>query len=263
MEIKIIATDIDGTLMNDNSEIPNEIFEIIKELSNRDIQFIVASGRQINNLKRIFKDVSREIIFIAQNGAYIEYENKVLFCDNIKKEVIVEILQLSSKLKLNPMLYTKDMVIITDTSCQFQRKLEKYNVEYTIDKNYCLDNICKVSLMAMDGIDIHKCKKDIESINGISAYISSKDMIDITNNQTNKGTALRYVQCFLNISPNETVVFGDSENDIDMFNSAAHSYVMNNADNHIKKNAQHIAPSNNDNGVITTINLILKTRYNL
>lgn len=263
MKIKIIVTDIDGTLMNDNSEIPNEIFEIINELSNRDIHFVVASGRQINNLKRIFKDVSRKIIFIAQNGAYIEYENNVLFCDNIKKNIIIEILQLSSRLNLTPMLYTKDKVIITDSSCQFQKKLEKYNVEYIIDKNYCLDNISKVSLMAMNGSDIHMYKKDLDSIDGISAYISSKDMIDITNNRTNKGTALRYVQCFLNISPNETVVFGDSENDIDMFNLAAHSYVMKNADNHIKKNAQHIAPSNNDNGVITTINLLLKAGHNL
>lgn len=254
----MIVTDIDGTLMNEKNEVSNEIFKIIKELSHRNIQFVVASGRQINNLKKIFGVVDEDVVFIAQNGAYIEYKNKTLFYDRIKKNIIIKVLELSSILKLKPLLYTKDIVVTTDSSCQLQRKLKKYNVEYTIDENYCLDDICKISLMAMDGTDIHKYKKEIESIDGISAYISSKDIIDITNTQTNKGTALRYIQYLSNITPDETVVFGDSENDIDMFDRAVHSYAMDNADSYIKENARHIAPGNNNNGVISTIKSILK-----
>lgn len=66
----MIVTDIDGTLMNEKNEVSNEIFKIIKELSHRNIQFVVASGRQINNLKKIFGVVDEDVVFIAQNGAY-------------------------------------------------------------------------------------------------------------------------------------------------------------------------------------------------
>lgn len=258
MAIKMIVTDIDGTLMNDNNKISDEIFKLIKELHHRNILFVVASGRHVNNLKNIFENVSEQIIFIAQNGAYIEYNNRILFYDIIKKNIIIKILEVSSKLHLYSMLYTKDTVIIKDTSYSFLTKLKKYDIDYKIDEKYNLNDISKVSLMSVGNIDIHKYKEYIEVIPGISSFISGTDIIDITNNMTNKGTALSQLQRLFSINSNETMVFGDSENDIDMFNLATYSYAMYNAEYNVKAKARYVAPSNNNNGVIYTINLMLK-----
>lgn len=252
----MVVTDIDGTLMNDNNEIPCNTSEYINVLIDNGVKFVVASGRHINNLKSLFGESSANIIFIAQNGAYVECNNSVLFYNTINREIINKILFLATALKLKVMLYTQNSVIITDESSLLQIKLKKYNVEYIINKEPDVDSVCKISLIATDDVDIYRCKNVLEQINGISVYVSNKDMLDITNNNINKGTALNLLQNLYGVTPKETAVFGDSENDIEMFKFSDFSYAMENADNIVKKHAQYIAPSNNNNGVFNTIKLL-------
>ena len=78
-------------------------------------------------------------------------------------------------------------------------------------------------------------------------------MIDITNMNTNKGTALKQIQKLYRISSKKTCAFGDSENDIDMFKYAFHSYAMGNAGDSVKKYASKVAPSNNKLGVVCVL----------
>ncbi len=255
MNIKLIVTDIDGTLMNDHNEIPCEIFQIIKYAHNHNIEFVVASGRLITNLKDIFKNACKDIIFIAQNGAYIESKGHTLFCDKINKDKVIAIMKQALEVDLKVMLYTETKIIVTDSSKVFLDKLNNYNVEYILSTSEEIDlnNICKISLMSVaESINIHH-KNLFSSIEGISVYISNEDMLDITNNHTNKGRALQYIQQMMNFSTDETVTFGDSENDIEMFRFSKYSYAMGNANENVKNSARYLAPCNNNNGVVSVL----------
>lgn len=68
--IKLIATDMDGTLLNSNGELNEEIYSIVGRLKGMGIKFAAASGRQLMSLKRKFEPVDEDIIYIAENGAY-------------------------------------------------------------------------------------------------------------------------------------------------------------------------------------------------
>ena len=71
--IKLIATDMDGTLLNDNGNINEKIFDLIQSLNEKDIKFAAASGRFYSQLSKNFEKVNTDMIFIAHNGALVKY----------------------------------------------------------------------------------------------------------------------------------------------------------------------------------------------
>ena len=92
--IKLIATDVDGTLVKDASpEIYPEIIEMVKELRRRDIIVCIASGRQYSSIEKLFKDVKDDLIFIADNGAHVKCRGKDLNIVNMNPEYLDELIK--------------------------------------------------------------------------------------------------------------------------------------------------------------------------
>ena len=80
--IKLVATDIDGTLIRESSSVlPEEIFDLIRELRKRDIYFAAASGRQYMGLKRLFAPVADQMLFISENGfsLFFDWSHTILY----------------------------------------------------------------------------------------------------------------------------------------------------------------------------------------
>ena len=75
--IKLIASDMDGTLLNNLKRVNPEFKSIIKELSSRGICFACISGRNYDRLSTIFKDINEDLIYVSDNGNYAEYKGEV------------------------------------------------------------------------------------------------------------------------------------------------------------------------------------------
>ncbi|MDE5897513.1 MAG: Cof-type HAD-IIB family hydrolase, partial [Clostridia bacterium] len=82
--IRFIATDLDGTLLDEEKRLPEEIFGLVEELASRGILFAPASGRQYANLKRIFAPVADKVVFICENGALVKYRGETLHMNPIR-----------------------------------------------------------------------------------------------------------------------------------------------------------------------------------
>ena len=85
--IKLIASDLDGTLLQGTGEISEEVVMQIKKLSQMGILFVAASGRQYPNLRRLFEPVKDEIAYICENGALVVYKDQVLHKDVFNKDL--------------------------------------------------------------------------------------------------------------------------------------------------------------------------------
>lgn len=86
--IKLIATDMDGTWLNDDKDYDREIFKReFKEMRKRDIKFVVASGNQYANLMTRFPDVIDQIYFVAENGALVAQGKQILHVDALSDEL--------------------------------------------------------------------------------------------------------------------------------------------------------------------------------
>ena len=90
--IKLIASDLDGTLLQGTGEISEEVVMQIKKLSQMGILFVAASGRQYPNLRRLFEPVKDEIAYICENGALVVYKDQVLHKDVFNKDLEEELL---------------------------------------------------------------------------------------------------------------------------------------------------------------------------
>ena len=258
--MKLVVVDLDGTLLTSNSQLPSEIHTIIDTLVSRNIYIAIASGRQINNIKKLFHN--DKLIYIAQNGSCVEVEGQEIFHNTISSGTVNKILTITAQIGLHALLYTKTNLYILSNNHIFTEKLLKYKVQYDelvdLDLMNIANDITKISIMSLKN-DIHNYREAFNCIDGINIAVSHKDIIDITSKGINKGSAVQLIQKLLALKSEDTIAFGDQENDIDMFKFAALSYAVENACERIKSQANYIIPSNDNMGVIIKLKEIIDT----
>lgn len=263
--IKLIATDVDGTLVKDSSrEAPDEIIEAIRHLTDQGIYFAIASGRQYGSIRKMFERSDRNLLFIAENGAHIIKDGRTLSCIKMKRDYVEEIMtDLRS-------LYEKDCHVVasTDKGCFLESKDE--NFIRLITESYRNDVQLTEDILGedVDFIKLAIYRKDSVRQLGESFLIpkwkdkvktcmAGEEWVDFMDFSVDKGNALRVLQQELGILPQETMVFGDNENDIGLMRAAVHSYAVENAKEIVKQAASHVCPAYFEQGVYQ----ILKTLY--
>lgn len=261
--IKLIATDMDGTLLDKDGKLPKDFMEILEQLDNKGVKFVVASGRPYTNLKKVFKPKSKELHYICDNGAVVVEESNISSINIINRGLVEEIIKVASEIPNVAVLLcgTKSMYH-SKCSEECMEEINKYYVEKIEmeDLSKVDDEIFKISICDLRGSKENSYPGLNDKFGeGLNVVVSGSVWIDITNKDVNKGVALEKIQKDLNISYEETMVFGDFYNDIEMLQKAYYSFVMENANEDMKQYGNFIAKSNYENGVIDAIqNYVLK-----
>lgn len=256
--IKLIATDMDGTLLDEKGNLPEGFFDIFHKLKENGIKFVVASGRPYYTLYENFKPISDELYYICDNGSCIAEENKKPKVDVMDKKQIEEIVKLCEDIP-NTTLILCGVKGAYHKPCDdsFLNEINKYYIKkYIVDDLLNIDDdifkitVCDLSISANNSYPIINEKFGEE----LKVVVSGELWVDINNKGVNKGYALEQIQKDENISFEETMVFGDFYNDIEMLQKAYYSFVMENANEDMKQYGNFIAKSNRENGVIQAIN---------
>lgn len=259
--IKLIASDMDGTLLTPSGEVPKEFFDIFKKLKEKNIEFIVASGRPYKTLYRDFKPISDELSYISDNGAMVVENGKVTALEIIPKNIIKKIINSCNKVKNITVVFcgVKSFYHLNCNKNTLE-EINKYYLEKTIIESYddIDDDIFKISICDMDNALTNSypiIEKDLKKYCKVS--VAGRFWTDITNKNVSKGSAIAKIQKLHSISKEETMVFGDYFNDVDMLKQAYYSYVMEDALDEVKAYGNFIAKSNKENGVLQVIKSIL------
>ncbi|TDT63687.1 Cof-type HAD-IIB family hydrolase [Fonticella tunisiensis] len=255
--IKLIASDMDGTLLNEHDKLSDEFFHIIEKLKKKNILFVAASGRQYYNLKNKFSKVKDDIIYVAENGSYVVYKNKELYSKTLDKEVVNSLIKIIRQIEgCEIILCGKKAAYVEKNYNDFIKEVEKYYLKYEIIENLeeVNDDILKIAICDFKG-SAENSNKILKPDWGdkLQVTVSAKIWLDIMDKGVNKGVAIKFLQEKFNIKPEETMVFGDYFNDLEMFKSAYHSYAMENAPEEVKRQARYIAGSYKRNGVLEVI----------
>lgn len=249
---------MDGTFLNSQHEVSPEFPEIYEELKKRNILFVPASGRQMLGITKYFGDKENEMAFIAENGGYMIYKNEELFVDKLEEQYVAEIINTIREIsgatvvvsgKKRAYYETENQEFI-DYIAQFYTGNQKLD-----DLTLALDDsIFKIAVYHPEGSEEHlyPALEKFQKYN-LEVVVSGKYWLDIMNKDINKGNALEKLQKTLNITPKQTMVFGDYMNDIEMLKKAEYSYAMENAHPSVKEAAKFEAASNNNFGVLKTI----------
>lgn len=255
--IKLIATDMDGTLLDENSQLPKNFFSILDKLDEKDVKFVVASGRPYPTLYENFKPVSDNLYFICDNGSYIVEPGKEPIISILDKDLVNNVVKTCEKLS-NTELILCGVKGTYHKPCsnEIEKEIDKYYINKTIvDTLFDIDDdIFKIAICDFNGSREHSYKllnplfgKDYKVV------VSGAVWVDINNKDINKGTALKKLQDDFSISYEETMSFGDFYNDVEMLQASHYSFVMENANDDMKQYGNFIARSNTEDGVIQAI----------
>lgn len=253
--IKFIATDLDGTLLDDNGELPEEIFGIIEQLNKKGILFSPASGRQYANLEKLFAPVKDKVLFICENGALVKYKGETLFSSAIDPALIPAAVNAVRNTSWGHIMLCCDGNAYIDDD--YPPFVEASKKAYTNCKEVkCLEdfigkeNACKLAVFDDDVMAETRMPFFNENIPLLKTVISGKRWCDIMSPVTNKGVAIRVIEEKLGIKKEEIIGFGDHMNDYEMLLECGKAYITENGYEPLKKEIGNVIPSNAEKGVI-------------
>lgn len=262
-KIKLIAFDLDGTLLNSKKEISERTRHCLKKVHENDIFVVPATGRAYHALPKSILEFTHISYFITSNGASLLDKNGKIIKSSYVCPSIADILL--KKVQNQPIMiefisngftYTEKKYVenlnlygITNTHAQYI-----YNTRHIIDdieqfmkekKNY-LENI---NLIFFNSTQRKEFFHDLSKQNEISVTFFSDKNLEITAKSATKGTCLNELCQSLHIRPQEVIAFGDNENDKDMLCFAGISVAMENASPNLKEISNFVTLSCDSDGV--------------
>lgn len=258
--IKLIACDMDGTLLDSRKRLPKALPDVLQKLKEKGVTFCVASGRQYASLRRDFEAFADDILFLCENGALVMQHDARVLIDPVDPSFITQIVTAARALEgVYPVVCRADVALIEKTaSPEFIRNTKMYypSVEVVDDLTALgrLTDVCKVAFYDEGDAQTHELPELQKRLEGpLAVILSGEHWVDVMKPGVNKGCAMRGIQQKLGLLPEECMAFGDYLNDCELLEAVGESYAMANAHPALKKLARHIAPSNDEDGVMRTV----------
>ncbi|GAB4057934.1 Cof-type HAD-IIB family hydrolase [Uliginosibacterium sediminicola] len=262
--IRLIACDMDGTLLDAEHAIHDEFWPLLDQLKARDILFCPASGRQYFNLLECFGPRSEELAFIAENGCLVMQGGRELSADCIAPGELAGLnaqaraLQ-AAGVELGAVLCGKRSAYIEARDAQFASIVARFyqRLEIVESLGDVQDEVLKFALHHAISSEAALQPHFARFRPALQVVVSGQNWLDIMPPAANKGRGLRNLQQALGIARSQTMVFGDFLNDLEMMDEADYAFAMANAHPQLKARARYHAPANTENGVVRCIRAVL------
>jgi len=261
--IKLIATDMDGTLLDPKGQLDLPRLEkILDKLDQCDIRFVIATGNEVHRMRQLLGHLAERVVLVVANGARI-FENNELIQAQTWDDAMVDRALAHFKGR-----EYQDQFVVTAMNGGFVKKgtvfteLDKFMTPEMIEKLYQRMNfvdefdsslfggVLKMSMVVGEERLDSVLQEVNDLFNGhVRAVSSGYGCIDILQDGIHKAWGLVELLKRWNLKPEQIMAFGDSENDIEMLELAGISYAMENAEEAVKRVATKVAPANSQAGV--------------
>ena len=263
MDIRVIATDMDGTLLDPKGQLDLPRLEkILDKLDQCDIRFVIATGNEVHRMRQLLGHLAERVVLVVANGARI-FENDELLQAQTWDDAMVD-----KALGHFKGRECQDQFVVTGMNGGFVKEgtvfteLDKFMTPEMIEKLYQRMNfvdefdsslfggVLKMSMVVGE----ERLDSVLQEVNDlfdgrVRAVSSGYGCIDILQDGIHKAWGLVELLKRWNLKPEQIMAFGDSENDIEMLELAGISYAMENAEEAVKEIATKVAPANSQAGV--------------
>lgn len=257
--IKLVLTDMDGTFLNNAGDFNRELFKEVKQLmQDKGVVFAPVTGKQCERVEELFGEDAEDLWILGDSATRIKHNGEFVYESLLSNELGLEIIQLLEEISLDHTIIacTRSGAVIKDSLSQEEAAIVRKSytqVKQVANFKELTDDFVKIT--------IHdpalNCFETREKLSRFfeSAYIVASEAawIDIANANVHKGTTVEYLQKLLNVTPDETMAFGDGYNDLELMVRATYSFAVRNAVEELKNQANFIARSNEEDGVMKTI----------
>lgn len=261
--IKMVAVDVDGTFVHSDYTYDVPRFRrVLSRMKAAGCHFVVASGNQYYQLRDLFPACGHELSFVAENGAFVKEGEELIFAADMPKETVNFVIDVC------------------------QEYPEILNVLCGVDSAYCQRGMVSQEFFDLTSIYYHRLKW-VDSFKAVKDQIlkfaptvpeektwfyydllrerlrgkvepttSGHGSIDLIIPGCHKASGLKRLAERWGILPEQCAAFGDGGNDIEMLRWCGESYAMDNAPENVKNAAKYVCPSNEEDGVLVTLEKI-------
>lgn len=262
--IKLIAVDLDGTLLDAHREVSPETQRVIRQVTDRGIKVVLATGRTYAGVRRIYDELGLKDPVITNNGGliYDPVSDTVLGGNPLPMQVLRNVLQWLDGRGIYNQFYTRDTIytrhlgfLSAEWAARNAALPEHHRIriqvlgEGPLPANMETETFYKLLVMDRNPEIIEEVKRFIDGIPQLDTTISIENGLDILCAGISKGDGLKRLSERLGIEPHELMAFGDQENDIEMLEFAGIGIAMENAPEHVKAHADRIAPLHHEDGL--------------
>ena len=264
MPYKMVAIDVDGTLINKEFEIPSYNKEVISKLYAEGIHFVIASGRNDVHVKKYIDELGIDSLVIGCNGAQVRdlETNETFVMEMIEKPALKEVLDFMEEeniifkaFSMDTMYHTKNIdksFLEMATKAGLHGKAENAlmkQVEMTIDEIVKEDIIKVIVTHDSDKAYLTEVQKKLFIMEELHIARSAETCVDMAKKGVSKGGALKVLAQRLGLQPEEIVAIGDGENDKEMLQYAGFSVAMGNAPQELKDIADMVTGTSTEAGL--------------
>ena len=265
-EVKLVVSDMDGTLLNTKGEVSEIFLNQFNELKKHNIHFVAASGRQYQSIVHKLDTIKNDISIIAENGGVMQYRKKTRVLLQLSSEDILKSVEILRRVKdCYIVLCGRQSAYIETKDPNFISKFNEYYKSYEVVDDLTKvehDDFLKIAVYHFESSEKQVLPYIKDITNHLQVTVSGQNWLDISHKKANKGYALNMLQKELGLEMKETMVFGDYNNDLQMLELAHFSYAMENAHPNVKKIANFETKSNNDQGVEFILQQLINSKTN-
>ena len=261
--IKLIASDMDGTLLDDDSKVPEETYELISALAEKGVRFVASSGRRYDTLRWLFEPVADKMDYVASLGTQVYADGRLLDREVFSTLSVMRLFETTQLFDcLHLALYDATHTYLLNDQSSYIRELDKDlpNAERLFDPPSPDVSIIKAALCCEYPDQLMDMAYVLErELSEFFTFLpSGARWIDVVPRHVNKAPGHEQVMRYWGIGPDEAVAFGDSMNDYAMLRYVGHPYVMENARYAVRQIGQRVIGRNSDHAVQRVMREILE-----
>lgn len=279
--IKLVITDIDGTLVTSGKPISKENMEAIQKLHENNIEFGVATGREYTHAKDTLKGIGQKIDFLCCSGAqYYDKAENLIMENLLHSKQIREVIEVINNNEIAHMIVTDRGIYSLDPNQAKDEFMNRVKERFSNDEDdkvklkdlpflnikeiENLDSwlssslkVIKFEIFSMNLKQLQNVKDEVRFIEDIIALSSFEDNVEITHIKAQKGVILEQVAKIKGLKNEEVAIIGDSYNDISMFDLFDYSFAPSSGIEAIKNKAFHVTRSCEEHGFSEAVEFII------
>lgn len=270
--IKLVACDIDGTLLTSDNQIGQGTIQLVRELKNYGVKFSLITGRVHSASVKYAKMLGVDDPIVSLNGALVKFpEGETIKAFYLPEKKVLKALELAERYFVNILFYSEDKVIYTAENTIFPSYIGNLEAEtMEVDSYYdYTDKVLRVVLSSDRNYMLHKIAHKLEppffSNISTSIYPSLKydrlTYLEVKRRGISKATGLKYVGKYYGLKSKEIAGIGDFYNDIEFLKKVGVAVAMKNAVAEVRFNADYVTTKTNDeDGVSEFLEILLEAK---
>ncbi|MDR1516354.1 MAG: Cof-type HAD-IIB family hydrolase [Synergistaceae bacterium] len=254
--VKLIATDLDGTLLDSTGKIPERNLRTLREAMAKGIATTICTGRMFVSARRFAEQIGIKIPLICYNGAMLRRpDGELIWHLTLGVELARKVLDVCLKRKVHIQSYVDDELYVRDADAEvFQEYKRHFGVTGKVIGDDIFNppvNPTKLLAMTEDEETALSIMKEMKDVFGDDLYVtrSNANFVEMMNPSVNKANGLRKLAEEIGVDMADVLAIGDGENDVEMIKSAGVGVAMGNGAERIRAAADYTAPTNDEDGV--------------